>query len=120
MIGGIPDDNIVQRNFGNKNICLYFDYEPVPYFAPALWTTLLLFYQHAIVLLQLFEFGLHGVKRKLPKSKGVFSISVFVFLALGCMIFSLIFAVQPKDHLALIIHTSPFIVLEVALGPIFL
>ena len=42
-------------------------------------TTLLFSYQHAIVLLQLFEFGLLGVKRKLLKTKGVFSISVFVF-----------------------------------------
>ena len=42
-------------------------------------TTLLFFYQHAIVLLQLFEFGLLGVKRKLLKTKEVFSISVFVF-----------------------------------------
>ena len=42
-------------------------------------TTLLFFYQPAIVLLQLFEFGLLGVKRKFLKTREVFSISAFVF-----------------------------------------
>ena len=34
---GPPKDNIIYRNFGYNNMCLYFDYRPVGYISPALY-----------------------------------------------------------------------------------
>ena len=41
--GGIPDDNIIKRNFGYNSMCLYFDYHPIPYVSPALYNIVVLF-----------------------------------------------------------------------------
>ena len=40
--GGIPDDNIIKRNFGYNSMCLYFDYHPIPYVSPALYNIVVL------------------------------------------------------------------------------
>ena len=34
---GPPKENIIKRNFGYDNMCLYFDYRPVGYISPALY-----------------------------------------------------------------------------------
>ena len=91
----------------------------MPYFAPALYNiTVLLSTCYCIA--SIIRVWIAWGEKKITQNQRSFFNFCFCFLALGCMIFSLIFAVQPKDHLTLIIHTSPFIVLEVALGPIFL
>ena len=36
--GGIPNNTVIERNLGNRNICLYFDFRPITYVAPPLYT----------------------------------------------------------------------------------
>ena len=35
--GGIPDNSVLERILGNKNVCLYFDFRPIPYVIPPLY-----------------------------------------------------------------------------------
>ena len=87
----------------------------MPYFAPALYNiTVLLSTCYCIA--SIIRVWIAWGEKKITQNQRSFFNFCFCFLALGVMVFSLIFAVQPKDHLTLIIHSSPFIVLEVALG----
>lgn len=36
------NDTEIQKTFGNKNICMYFDFYPVPYFSPFLYNIVVL------------------------------------------------------------------------------
>ena len=123
---------MIEETFGNKNICLYFDYPPIPYFAPFLYsfsTLWVAFYGTA----SMFRIWVAYTNKKITKWQRRFFNCCFGFFVLSAMLFSECFAVQPKDdekhknetgivfqsltlaHETMLIHTIPFMFLELGL-----
>merc|ERR1712066_841091 len=42
--GGFPKDNLIKKNFGSNNICLFFDFEPGIFVHPPLFVVSIVFY----------------------------------------------------------------------------
>ena len=96
--------------YGGPNICAYFDYSPSNYVLPILWCFGLLFgclYSVAAML----RIRIAQLEKKLTGLEAVSLILAYIYVGLSLMVFSLIFAVQPKREKpqTMIIHTFPYI-----------
>ena len=84
----------IQKTFGNQNICLYFDYPPIPYFAPFLYNISVLmvaFYATA----SMFRIWISYTEGKVTIWERRLLNCCFGFLVFAAMLFSECFAVQP-------------------------
>ena len=105
--GQFPQDNIIKKTFGANNICLYFDFPPTTYIMPPLWSlTCIIVALYCAASIYRYhvawtEGKLSGILRK------TLSIITLGYLC-ATLVFSLCFAIQPKDHVHLILHTLPF------------
>ena len=84
----------IQKTFGNQNICLYFDYPPIPYFAPFLYNIsvlLVAFYATA----SMFRIWISYTEGKITIWERRLLNCCFGFLVFAAMLFSECFAVQP-------------------------
>jgi len=105
--GGIPEDNIIKKSFGANNVCLYFDFAPAIYVMPPLWSLVSIVVAFYCVA-SIYRYRIAWAEGKLTASfRKILSFisSGFILAVVG---FSLCFAVQPRDHTRLIIHTLPF------------
>ena len=121
----VLDDSELEKTFGNRNICLYFDFYPVPYFAPFLYNIPVIFtcgYGCAAIIRIWISFS----EGKIEKWQKKFYECSLGFVIFSTMMFSLCFGVQPKKddptteknegHETMIVHTVPFMFLELALA----
>ena len=105
--GGYPNDNLIHRNFGSNNICLYFDYKPVIYFVPPMFLVVVTTYVfYASVLIK--RAFLAWKEEKISKATRVFFNVCVFWRGFADILFILCFAVQPVDAQTLVLHTGPF------------
>ena len=105
--GGYPSDNIIHRNFGSNNVCLYFDFKPVIYFIPPMFLLVIISYwTYAVALL--FRSFIAWKENKISLGLRVFMNVCTVWRGVTDILFIICFAVQPVDHKTLVLHTGPF------------
>jgi len=105
--GGIPNQNIIEDTFGNRQICLYFDFRPVPYVLPPIYGMILTF-MILLGLTQSIRAWIAYEENKISNKLRLFLQICYLSLTSGGIIFTLCIAVQPEDHETLIVHTLPF------------
>ena len=111
------NDTEIQKTFGNKNICLYFDFYPVPYFSPFLYNIVVLLVSLYCIASAIRVWIAYGEK-KISFWERKFYNFCFGFLVFSAMVFSLCFAVQPDDpgnKEKMLVHAIPFMVFELGL-----
>ena len=111
------DDTEIQKTFGNKNICMYFDFYPVPYFSPFLYNIVVLLVSLYCIASTIRVWIAYGEK-KISSRERKFYNCCFGFLVFSAMLFSLCFAVQPDEpgnKEKMMVHSVPFMVFEIGL-----
>ena len=93
--GTIPELTEIEKTYGNKNICLYFDFYPVPYFAPFLYNITICF-ATAYCYASIIRIWIAYSEKKITLWQRKFFNVCWVFLLFTVMLFSLSFAVQPQ------------------------
>ena len=114
-------DTEIQRTFGNKNICLYFDFYPVPYFSPFLYNVVVLL-ATAYCIASIIRIWIAYGEDKISLWERKFYNFCFGSLVFSAMLFSLCFAVQPDgksdtpgNKEKMLVHSVPFMFLEMGL-----
>jgi hypothetical protein len=110
------DNNFLTNVFGSTNVCIYFDFAPSNYVLPAFYN-MCIFWMVAYCLVS-------SVRASIAQAEGKISLFAlrllrfaYAYAVLATMIFTTIFAVSPNPNIphTMIIHSAPFVNLEVAL-----
>jgi len=112
--GGIPNNTVIEKNLGNRNICLYFDFRPITYVAPPLYTIVVMFVA-AYACAANIRVKIALLEEEITTAQKNFFYFCHGFFSFGTIMFTLCFAVQPLDHESLMVHTLPFTILIIAM-----
>ena len=114
-------DTEIEKTFGNQNICLYFDFHPVPYFSPVLYNIVVLLIT-SYCIASTIRVWIAYVEKKISFWERKFYNFCFLCLVLSAMLFSLCFAIQPDgksdeagNKEKMLVHAIPFMILEMGL-----
>ena len=105
--GGYPRDNIIHRNFGYNNLCLYFDSKPAIYISPPMFLLVTISYWTYAIAIMLRSF-IAWKENKISLALRVFMNVCTIWRGVTEILFIICFAVQPVDHYTLVLHTGPF------------
>lgn len=111
------DDNFLTRVFGNTNVCIYFDFPPSTYVLPALYNVCV-FFSVLYGLASALRAWISSEEGKISRRALRLLVAAYMYFILSAMYFTTIFAVEPNPEVphTMVIHSLPFVNLEVALG----
>ena len=103
--------------FGSINMCVYFDFPPVTYVLPAIYSMVVVF-AHFYVTAAMFRAWISKEEKRISKRSFKIYCGVMIYFALSMDFFATIFAVSPnlaENPFTIHIHTLPFTNLCIAL-----
>jgi len=110
------ENNFLTNVFGSTNVCIYFDFAPSTYVLPAFYNICIV-WMAAYCLASAVRASIAQAEGKISKFALRLLRFAYAYALLSTMIFTTIFAVSPDPNIphTMIIHSAPFVNLEVAL-----
>ena len=103
--------------FGSINMCVYFDFPPVTYILPSIYSMVVVF-AHFYVTAAIFRAWISKEEKRISKRSFKIYCGVMIYFALSMDFFATIFAVPPnlaENPFTIQIHTVPYTNLCIAL-----